>query len=286
MSASRQPRQQQQQQQQQRQKSRSNSFALSVEEFVEGIDGEKLYHEDDEYTPNWWVLLFVSLVVLAVGAGVGVGIWQAVEKKNADDEARNAVGQPTPQPTMAPTITSAPSTEDEKFVCNICGTVTNVEFDNPLAEITVPIPSGGGSETTTDTCQDWYVLGQRGAISRRDCVLFLPGVVEPCGCQQGPTASPTVSPAPTMAPVSLAPTVAPVSPAPTSNSTITQCYICGDDGASVIENPDGTIAALGFEVTCAQLDVIGLNGQIPPGQCGEALFNAVETNCGCVPATR
>mmetsp|Transcript_31919 Transcript_31919/g.77592 ORF Transcript_31919/g.77592 Transcript_31919/m.77592 type:complete len:221 (-) Transcript_31919:1593-2255(-) len=209
MSTSRQRQQQQQRQQQSQpqtqQKKRSNSFALSVEEFVEGIDGEKLYHEDDEYTPNWWILLVVALIVLAVGAGVGVGIWQAVEKKNADDEAANAIGRPTLQPTSAPTITSAPTTEDEKFICNICGTVANVEFDDPLAEITVPIPTDG-SETTTDTCRDWYVLGQRGAISRSDCVLFLPAVVEPCGCQQGPTASPTVSPAPSIATVSPAPT--------------------------------------------------------------------------------
>eukprot|EP00529_Nitzschia_sp_RCC80_P032016 CAMPEP_0113518624 /NCGR_PEP_ID=MMETSP0014_2-20120614/43056_1 /TAXON_ID=2857 /ORGANISM="Nitzschia sp." /LENGTH=217 /DNA_ID=CAMNT_0000416229 /DNA_START=189 /DNA_END=843 /DNA_ORIENTATION=+ /assembly_acc=CAM_ASM_000159 len=206
MSTSRQRQQQQQRQQQSQpqtqQKKRSNSFALSVEEFVEGIDGEKLYHEDDEYTPNWWILLVVALIVLAVGAGVGVGIWQAVEKKNADDEAAMS---PTLQPTSAPTITSAPTTEDEKFICNICGTVANVEFDDPLAEITVPIPTDG-SETTTDTCRDWYVLGQRGAISRSDCVLFLPDVVEPCGCQQGPTASPTVSPAPSIATVSPAPT--------------------------------------------------------------------------------
>jgi hypothetical protein len=96
-------------------------------------------------------------------------------------------------------------------------------------------------------------LGLRGGIAREDCVLFLPDVVEPCGC---------VSPPPTDAPY--------------------QCNLCGDSD-QVIENPDGVIPDLPTlgDVSCAQLEQFALQDLIPQGLCNEQLFNIVSTNCGC-----
>jgi hypothetical protein len=258
---------QQQQKQQYPRKSSSLPSLAKDKPVLEGIDGEKLYYEDDEWTPSLPMLLMLGMILMLVAGGVGVGIWQVIEKNNRDNDSTTK--GPTFEPTSSPTITSSPTTESQKFICNICGSsIDNAVLNNPGTAVTITVP--GSSTTTTNTCEEWFDLGLRGGISRDDCVLFLPNVIAPCGCVAAPTEPPTISPSPTVL--------------VTRSPSFFQCNVCGDsEGNQSIEDPIGiipNIPGIG-DVSCQQIEQIAASGLIPESLCIDDLFNAVNTNCGC-----
>lgn len=229
--------------------------------FLEGIDGEKLYYEDDEWTPSVaWILVLVS-VVAAVAAGVGVGIWQAKEQRGKSNSDK--VPMPTLLPTMAPTVTAVPTTAAELFVCQICGSsIPNAVVDNPIAEITLPL-----TEDQTRTCEEWLTLGLSGGIRRDECVKFIPSVVAPCECRAAPTIAPTVSPAPSIL--------------ITRSPAFFACELCGSPEEGIAD-ASGTIEIPGGDaIACGALEEAAANGLVPEEQCTDQLFAAIRSNCGC-----
>ena len=173
--------QQQQQHQQSRQqpprhekKARTLSIGgLSVDPSIvieEGLEGEKLYYQDDEYCaqPGWWTLLGISLLVLAVSAGVGVGIWQAIEKRTptTKQDPRRGCRRYNP-PWHRPSRLHPPPKMKNLYVTFVASIIPIRNLKTRLHPSRFPFRHRTVSTTTTRACGRMVPLGTNGCDIKR-----------------------------------------------------------------------------------------------------------------------
>lgn len=265
---------------------------------------QKMYSEDEEWTPSVMHLVWMGLILAVVAAGVGVGIYFASENLNPKPtNAPTTSPVPSSMPSLTPTVaaaTGAPSAGDP-FVCNICG-----DSDGGGGTVTLPDVELKDIPTLEDgtivvTCRELEAAGLEGAISPDECPLLQPLVSEPCGCNgnggtgggTGGGSTGSTPPPSTGQPASASNSTA----VPTASGTITAtttaaplfvCPVCGDDnnGPNIgITNPDGVVVfppSSGLNVTCRELAEVAEKGGVDPNTCFSPDFlEDVQENCLC-----
>lgn len=153
-------------------------------------------------------------------------------------------------PTMAPTMTSKPTTTvmpTDKEKCHVCNGDANQIVTNNLQLIQL--------QGQTGTCIDLHDDGLEGYIHPDLCPEAQNQAAMYCNCTTIPILDPTTSPAPS------------TSPYPSYSE---KCYVCNDDAnqritaVQQIVNVDGRIG------TCFDLQEQGLEGYIHPSLCSDA----------------
>lgn len=134
------------------------------------------------------------------------------------------------------------------FTCNICGEDgEDGPYEIRSPEATVFLPS---DPTTAVTCLELAGAGLSGELNPTQCNEAILFGFERCQCT------------------------------PVDYS----CSICGE--GYVVNNPDAVVDSPDFEetVTCAELEVLGLSGNLSPLECiaGES-YNRITNACGCIP---
>lgn len=195
-------------------------------------------------------------------------------------------------------------------VCEVCGSGMVVTNSATLVEII--------GRSTPLTCADLQEVGHDGLLAEAQCDTAPLLIFEVCGCAPNfrlsspetstrslsvqnilarasvPTTSPTFLNTPTRTtPTSTQqPATAPIetlsSTIPTPNasgssnpatSQSAACYICGQEGLE-ISLPNATIDITGEAMSCRDLELLALEGGIPPNQCPFVPSLATLT-CGC-----
>ena len=248
---------------------------------------EKLYSEDDEFTPTVPLLILLGFAVAAVAAGIGVGIYYANEnlgRNKGDGSTEMPSSMPTSSPSAAPTAMPSIRPTNAPFDCNICGADRSIT----LPDVVITIE---GINVTT--CASLEELGVTGNFGREDCIqLFQTDELqETCGCEDDDdndflNSTTTV---PTMAPTNSTTNDNNTTQPPTEEeeeAPVFVCPICGGEDFG-ISNFNATIMVpnnpTNQTLTCGGLQATAERGQIDPNTCFSGpLVAAVQEACDCV----
>ena len=133
------------------------STEIEIVEHVDEID-------EGYFTPTTTGLVLMAILVVTVAAVIGYSIYFGYHEQN---------DSPTPKKIQPPS--SAPTSLDDKFLCNICAGGNVTIFDALL------------ENDGNLTCADTQHLGDLGQLTEDQCTLAQEAAVAKCGCTQPDT---------------------------------------------------------------------------------------------------